>query len=145
MASHDPANAPASLEGIADERELNPDCDSEGTDQDRVIGRPVPINCKSSYKAIYFPPSATAANTFAISLECVAYGALCLRGYFLDYDGNIHATPGPRAATDQDPGLLPCETTAICNDPVWTASEQPGRWTFMRVSLLYSMHSTNWW
>ena len=142
MAAHDPANAPASLDGIVDEWELNTGCDSEQSAQDRVIGRPMSGSC--SYRVSYFP-SATPANTFAISLECVAYGARCLRSYFLDYGDNIHATPEPRAATDQDPGLLPCESMQICNDPVWTTSQQPGGLTFMRASLLYSMHKTNWW
>lgn len=143
MAAHDPANAPASLDGIVEPWELNTGCDYEDSAQERMIGRPVSGSC--NYKVSYFLPSTTSANTFAISLECVAYGARCLRSYFLDYDGNIHATPEPRAATYQDPGLLPCESATICDDPIWTASEQPGGLTFMRASLLYSMHSTNWW
>lgn len=143
MAAHDPANAPASLDGVVDEWELDTKCDSEDSAQDRVIGRPVSGSC--SYRLTYLLPSVTPTNTFAISMECVAYGARCLRSYFLDYDGNIHATPEPRAATDQDPGLLPCETMQVCNDPVWTASEQASDWTFTKANLLNLIHSTVWW
>jgi hypothetical protein len=146
MAAHDPSNAPLAIDGIVDPKLLTGACNGEeGTSTDRVIGRPGTGNC---YAVTYFAPSATAADSFAISLQCISYGNGCLRSYFLDYDGMIHATPEPRAATDQDPGLLPCEAalphSVDCRDPVWTPSAQPSPFTFMRAKLAYMIHSTNW-
>jgi len=96
------------------------------------------------FRIDYFPPMATPPDTFAISITCVSYGVGCLRSYFVDYDGSVHATPEPRPATAQDPGLLPCESALVCNDPVWTPSEQPLSWTFFRANLLSAIHATNW-
>ncbi len=138
METHDPANAPLSLDGVIDPQKLSSFCDDAGNPKDRVIGRGY-----LCFNIAYFPPTATPAQTFAISLQCVSYGDGCLRSYFLDFDGTIHATSEPRAATNQDPGLLPCEASQsrsiVCNDPVWI-SGQISQWTFMRAKFLSVLH-----
>ncbi len=148
MSAHDPANAPSSLDGVVDLLQWSRRCEEEGTTpQDRVIGRGGTGFC---YTISYFPPSASPDANFALSVQCINYGDGCLRSYFLDYDGKIHATSELRAATAQDAELLPCEAAAaryssICNDPVWTASERPSERTFLQAKVLYLIHSTNWW
>jgi hypothetical protein len=138
MDTHDPANAPSSLDVAVDPQRLRSFCDEAGNPQDHVIGKGY-----LCFNIAYFPPTATPPATFAISLQCVSYGDGCLRSYFLDYDGTIHATFEPRAATNQDPGLLPCEAsqsgTVPCNDPVWTSGEI-SPWTFMRAKFLSVLH-----
>lgn len=57
----------------------------------------------------YFPPQSDKPGRFAISAQCQSYGKNCLRSYFLDYAGLVHATGGPRAATADDPLSLNCE------------------------------------
>jgi hypothetical protein len=136
------ANAPPSLAGVLDDNQFRGACEDEEQDpKERRIAVQPPGPC---YRLGYFPPTTTPPDTFAISITCVSYGVGCLRSYFFDYDGSVHATPEPRPATAQDPGLLPCESALVCNDPVWTASEQPSSWTFFRADLLSAIHSTNW-
>ena len=143
MNAHDPKNAPQSLDAVMEPEKLKSSCDDAGNPQERVIGRGY-----LCFDVKYFPPAETPASTFAISLQCVSYGDGCLRSYFLDYDGTIHATVEPRAATNQDPGLLPCEVSqernGACDDPVWNGSGQLSRWTFMRARLLDAWHSATW-
>ncbi len=57
----------------------------------------------------YFPPQAGDPNGFALSAQCQRYGQICLRSYFLDYDGVVHGTGEPRQATADDPPALECE------------------------------------
>ena len=138
MATHDPGHAPLSLDGVVDQQMLTSFCNDVGNPKDRVIG-----NGYLCFNIAYFHPMTTAFATFAISLQFVSYGDGCLRSNFLDYDGTVHATFEPRAATNQDRGLLPCEGSsarmAMCNDPVWT-SGQFSQWTFMRAKLLSFFH-----
>lgn len=142
MSTHDPNNAPPSLDGLMDPRMLGNACEDTGNPQDRVIGRGY-----LCFKINYFPPSGTPPSTFAISLECVSYGDGCLRSFYLDYDGTIHGTTEPRPATNQDPGLLPCETkltyAAACDDPVWSGSGRLSQWTFLRAKTLDFLRSAN--
>jgi len=73
------------------------------------------------YETRYFPPPASNAKVFALSAQCKSYGVNCLRSYFADYDGNIHATSEPRQATADDPLALRCEFAAgtECPDVDW--------------------------
>jgi hypothetical protein len=57
----------------------------------------------------YLPPQAGNPGHFALSVQCHSYGQICLRSYFLDYDGVIHGTGEPRQATADDPAALDCE------------------------------------
>lgn len=59
----------------------------------------------------YFPPRAGDPSHFALSAQCQSYGQNCLRSYFLDYDGVLHATGEPRQATAGDPPALDCENS----------------------------------
>jgi hypothetical protein len=57
---------------------------------------------------------------FLLSAQCQSYGQGCLRSYFLDYGGTLHATGKPRAATAQDPPALECEGgDSVCADVEW--------------------------
>jgi len=145
METHDPLNSPPSLDGVVDPRLLKNGCDryedSEIDPKERVIYEPSDRLC---FKIEYFPPSGTPADTFAVSVQCMSYGEDCLRSYFLDYDDSKHATAEPRAATAQDPVLLPCETEQGCHDTVWTSSQQGSEWIFIKASFLDAMHSTSW-
>jgi hypothetical protein len=116
-----------------DESELDP--------KTRVIHEPSDRLC---YKIEYFPPSGTASDAFALSVQCMSYGEACLRSYYLDYDDTKHATAEPRRATAQDPGLQPCETAQVCEDTVWTRSQRGSEWIFMKASFLDAVRSTAW-
>jgi len=72
------------------------------------------------FETLYLPPKTGNANRFAISVRCKSYGQNCLRSYFADYDGTVHATGEPRQATAADPVPLLCEkVTAECEDVIW--------------------------
>jgi hypothetical protein len=72
------------------------------------------------YETLYFPPRAGDPNRFALSTQCKRYGEICLRSYFFDYDGSMHATAEPRAATADDPAPPRCEKVASeCEDIIW--------------------------
>lgn len=72
------------------------------------------------YEIRYFPPLAGSPKEFALSTQCKSYGLNCLRSYFSDYDGGIHATSEPRQATAGDPLASPCEFTFWeCTDVDW--------------------------
>jgi hypothetical protein len=72
------------------------------------------------FETLYLPPKTGNANRFAISVRCKSYGQNCLRSYFADYDGTVHATGEPRQATAADPAPLLCEkVTAECEDVIW--------------------------
>jgi hypothetical protein len=69
----------------------------------------------------YFPPKAGDPNRFALSVQCQKYGQICLRSYFLDYDGVVHGTGEPRQATADDPPALECEQNDWpCKDVGWS-------------------------
>jgi len=139
---------PSSLIGVIDQNQMpQQHCSGSDVPEKLVIGGSRGWNC---YAINYPPPSASSSASFAVSVECLSYGNGCIRSYFLDYDGTIHATPEPRPATAQDPGLLPCEKVIgfngpVCQDPVWTSSERASTLTFMRASLLYAVRTTKWW
>jgi hypothetical protein len=72
------------------------------------------------YEIVYFPPKAGDPSRFAISAQCKRYGEICLRSYFTDYDGSLHATGEPRQATADDPAPPRCEKGALeCEDMIW--------------------------
>jgi hypothetical protein len=74
----------------------------------------------SDYETPYFPPHAGSAKEFALSAQCKSYGSNCLRSYFADYDGSIHATSEPRQATAGDPLAVRCEFAfGECPDVDW--------------------------
>ena len=69
----------------------------------------------------YLPPQAGDPNRFALSVQCQRYGQICLRSYFLDYDGVVHGTGEPRQATADDPPALECEQNdSPCEDVGWS-------------------------
>jgi hypothetical protein len=72
------------------------------------------------YETRYSPPRSNSPEQFALSARCKSYGLNCLRSYFVDYDGSIHATSEPRQATADDPLALRCEFAAgECPDVHW--------------------------
>ena len=72
------------------------------------------------YETLYFPPRAGDPNRFALSAQCKRYGEICLRSYFVDYDGSFHATGEPRQATVDDPAPPLCEKiSGECEDLIW--------------------------
>ncbi|MGC1438566.1 MAG: hypothetical protein WA847_21915, partial [Terriglobales bacterium] len=72
----------------------------------------------------YFPPQAGDPKRFALSVQCQRYGQICLRSYFLDYDGVIHGTGEPRQATTDDPPALECERNdSPCKDVGWSIDQ----------------------
>jgi hypothetical protein len=73
-----------------------------------------------NYVLRYFGPRGGDPLRFALSGQCQSYGQECLRSYFLDYDGVLHATGEPRAATAVDPAALACEASdSECVDVEW--------------------------
>lgn len=73
-----------------------------------------------NYAFYYVAPKAGNPSRFALSVQCQSYGENCLRSYFLDYDGVVHATGEPRQATADDPPALECEESdSPCKDVVW--------------------------
>ena len=143
MSAHDLANAPPSLDGVFDMAQLRRACED---DEKGAKEREIKTHAKGPCFTVgYSPNPGTPANTFSIAMTCVSYGTGCIRSYFLDFDGKVHATAEPRPATAEDPGLLPCETIQVCNDDVWTQRLQPSDWMFFRAGALSAIHSTNWW
>ncbi|MGB6675780.1 MAG: hypothetical protein WBE44_03710 [Terriglobales bacterium] len=72
------------------------------------------------FETLYLPPEAGNPGQFALSVQCKSYGQNCLRSYFADYDGSIHATGEPRQATSQDPTFFRCERFfGECPDIIW--------------------------
>jgi hypothetical protein len=72
------------------------------------------------YRTLYFPPKAGDPDRFALSAQCKRYGEICLRSYFVDYDGSFHATGEPRPATAADPAPPRCEKIdGECEDMIW--------------------------
>jgi hypothetical protein len=73
------------------------------------------------FETLYFPPKSGDPNRFALSVQCKSYGQNCLRSYFADYDGTIHATGEPRQATAEDPAFFRCERffDGECPDIIW--------------------------
>ncbi len=143
MLSHDSEHAPPSLDGfLADDLRTRLACNQEEEPKERFISA---RGGRACYSIGYFPPSGELPKSFAISATCKSYGEECIRSYFLDYGGNLHATAEPRPATAQDQGLLPCELAQICQDSVWTSSAQEWDWMFLKAEVLYSVSSSNWW
>ena len=72
------------------------------------------------FETLYLPPKAGNPGQFALSVLCKSYGQNCLRSYFADYDGTIHATGEPRQATAKDPAFFRCERSfGECDDVIW--------------------------
>jgi hypothetical protein len=72
------------------------------------------------YETRYFPPHSGNVKEFALSAQCKSYGSNCLRSYFADYDGSIHATSEPRQATAGDSLAVRCEFAfGECPDVDW--------------------------
>ena len=72
------------------------------------------------YETLYLSPKAGDPSRFAMSAQCKRYGEICLRSYFVDYDGSFHATGEPRQATSADPAPLRCENAnSECEDMIW--------------------------
>ena len=46
------------------------------------------------------------STQYSIAATCTQYGAECIRSYYRDYDGRVHATPEPRPATSDDPQVI---------------------------------------
>jgi len=68
----------------------------------------------------YFAAKAEDRSGFALSSRCKSYGVNCLRSYYLDYHGVIHATGEPRDATAEDFSVLRCELIqSVCEDMEW--------------------------
>jgi hypothetical protein len=73
-----------------------------------------------NYVFHYLGPKAGNPSRFALSVQCQSYGQNCLRSYFLNYDGIVHATGEGREATANDPPALECEESdSPCKDVVW--------------------------
>ena len=133
---------PPSLEGVLNPQESTRfTCDANENPKTRFIRMDARRGCYT----ISYSPASSGTPSFAISAQCITYGDGCIRSYFLDYDGTVHATSEPRAATAQDSALLACETTIPCHDPVWTDSQQPSRWRFFTANLYYTLYTQNWW
>jgi hypothetical protein len=76
-----------------------------------------------NYAFHYVRSRAGAGQQFALSAHCQSYGENCLRSYFLDRDGVLHATGEPRDATAQDALALDCEASdSPCRDVLWPSS-----------------------
>jgi hypothetical protein len=74
----------------------------------------------TDYDDRYLGPERLGSSKFAITARCLAYGKRCVRSFYLDYDGNVHGTGEPRAATENDPVSAQCETgTTNCEDTDW--------------------------
>ena len=73
------------------------------------------------FEMLYLPPKPEDPHQFALSVQCKSYGQNCLRSYFADYDGSIHATGEPRQATAKDPAFSRCERffDGECDDVIW--------------------------
>ena len=73
------------------------------------------------FVARYFGPKSGDAKSFAISVQCQSYAQNCVRSFFSDYDGTIHATGEPRQASADDPIPPQCENGfSECMDVAWT-------------------------
>jgi hypothetical protein len=98
---------------------LNPEIGGAGYETPISEGGRTRLEARD-YETLYFPPRAGDPNRFALSAQCKRYGEICLRSYFVDYDGSMHATAEPRAATADDPAPPRCEKVASeCEDIVW--------------------------
>jgi hypothetical protein len=74
-----------------------------------------------NYVLYYLPAKVGDRSRFALSVQCQSYGRECLRSYFLDYGGVIHATGEPRQATADDPAALECEASdSQCTGVGWS-------------------------
>ena len=73
------------------------------------------------FETLYLPPKPDDPHQFALSVQCKSYSHNCLRSYFADYDGSIHATGEPRQATAKDPAFSRCERFLgrECDDVIW--------------------------
>jgi hypothetical protein len=73
------------------------------------------------FETLYLPPKPDDPHQFALSVQCKSYSHNCLRSYFADYDGSIHATGEPRQATAKDPAFSRCERFlgGECDDVIW--------------------------
>jgi hypothetical protein len=73
-----------------------------------------------NFEMLYFAPQAGDPGRFAVSSKCKSYGQNCVRSFFADFDGSIHATGEPRQATADDPPPIKCENGfSECEDVNW--------------------------
>lgn len=83
--------------------------------------KPGGMELDTNFKMFYLPPKARDAGKFALSVPYQRYVQNCLRSFFLDYDGTVHATGEPRQATAGDPVPPECEDVPIeCTSVAWT-------------------------
>jgi len=138
--AHPPGIAPASLNDAVDEEILRTFrvIDPQGKSENAGEG--------ANPYAIRYAPSRPddATQGFSIAFTCMHYGKTCIRSYFLDTDGSIHATPEPRQATPDDPEMDPCEQRECRNDPIWPILNQPTEWRRTEAKLLYTIYTTDW-
>jgi hypothetical protein len=74
-----------------------------------------------NYEVEYAPAKKGDPSRFTLSVRCTSYGQQCLRSYFADFDGALHATGDPRNATKDDPAPPQCEEVmSECKDIVWS-------------------------
>jgi hypothetical protein len=98
---------------------LNPDVGGAGYETPIIEDGRTRLEARD-YETFYFPPRAGDPNRFALSAQCKRYGVICLRSYFVDYDGSFHATGEPRQATAADPAPPRCEkVSGECEDVIW--------------------------
>lgn len=75
-----------------------------------------------NYAFRYLVSRARGRTRYALAAQCLSYGQDCLRSYFVDYDGVLHATGEPRAATADDAYALECESNdSQCEGVIWPA------------------------
>jgi hypothetical protein len=76
------------------------------------------------YEIQYIPPTSQPPTQYAVSSRCKSYGEGCLRSFLLNYDGEVHQTSEPRAATPQDPLIPDCDRYGqTCRNIDWPMPE----------------------
>jgi hypothetical protein len=138
---HHSGHPPASLEGLLDVWIGSWQVSDHGT---TLSGGGTPSGGVSGYVIHYSAPVLEHSSHFAVSATCQNYGQECIRSYFLDFDGAIHATPEHRAATAQDSLILPCEMGEPC-DIGWPVPAPPSIMQVRKASLQHALSSTNLW
>ena len=142
MHDHNLEVPPHSLDGVPIDLKWIQNCEDDEVATTRLIQGTWRWPC---YTVTYSPGSDTSPASFAISTTCASYGQGCLRSFFLDYDGTVHATAEPRPATAQDPELEPCETHEVCSDPIWTPAQPNWERLFFEANVRSAIYSTDWW
>jgi len=100
----------------------------------------------NAYTNHSFAPRPDDLGRFSISATCQIYGKGCIRSYLLDYDGVIHGTPQARAATPQDPAVLPCEIDyRQCDDIDWFPYSNPTPTQVFIAAVQHGLSTTALW